>query len=136
MRLPSLITHSLLSCLPLFAACAFEDDTGPTPYDEEFPLSSTDPTEGAPANDSLPDDNKADAHYPAKFEIGFQSPVKSQGSRRFERGASRSDRGGVMSVMGVSWPCAGRVVAVLHRRAGWSRRSGAHSCIGRHVKIP
>ena len=81
MRLPSLITHSLLSCLPLFAACAFEDDTGPTPYDEEFPLSSTDPTEGAPANDSLPDDNKADAHYPAKFEIGFQSPVKSQGSR-------------------------------------------------------
>ena len=79
--LASFAVRSLVSCLPLVAACAFAEDTGPTPYDEEFPLSTTDPTEGAPPNDSLPDDNKADAHYPAKFEVGFQSPVKSQGSR-------------------------------------------------------
>jgi len=38
---------------------------------------------GAPDNDSLPDDNKADAVYPATFELpkNEQSVVKSQGSR-------------------------------------------------------
>ncbi|MBS1119971.1 MAG: Serine protease, subtilase family, partial [Deltaproteobacteria bacterium] len=37
--------------------------------------------DGAPANDSLPDDTKADAVFPPKFELADQSPVKSQGSR-------------------------------------------------------
>ena len=39
--------------------------------------------EGAPNNDSLPNDNKADAVYPAKYELpkAEQSVVKSQGSR-------------------------------------------------------
>lgn len=73
---------SVLVSLPLFVACAAAPDDGlPTPYDDEFPVSEGNINEGAPANDSLPDDNKADAIYPAKFEVGNQSPVKSQGSR-------------------------------------------------------
>src|SRR5690606_4833236 len=38
---------------------------------------------GAPANDLLPDENKADAIYPAQFSdpIQWDTPVKSQGSR-------------------------------------------------------
>ncbi|MBA3820403.1 MAG: proprotein convertase P-domain-containing protein [Deltaproteobacteria bacterium] len=71
-----------LVALPLFAACATTDgDEGPSPYDDDYPVSSGDINAGAPANDSLPDDNKADAHYPATFELADQSPVKSQGSR-------------------------------------------------------
>ena len=46
-----------------------------------FPLSDVDVNDGAPDNNTLPDDNKADAVYPAKFELTQQSPVKSQGSR-------------------------------------------------------
>ncbi len=69
-----------LCALPMFAACA-DPDEGPTPFDDEFPVSEGNVNEGAPANDSLPDDNKADAQYPAKFELADQSPVKSQGSR-------------------------------------------------------
>lgn len=82
MRLRLLATALLT--LPLFVACAGSDngdDGGPTPYDEEFPVSPDTINDGAPANDTLPDDNKADAVYPAKFELGDQSPVKSQGSR-------------------------------------------------------
>lgn len=71
---------SALTALPLFAACAAEDE-GPTPFDDEAALSEDTFADGAPANDTLPDDNKADANYPAKFELEFQSPVKSQGSR-------------------------------------------------------
>ena len=71
-----------LVALPLFAACATTDgDEGPTPFDDDAPVQAGDINEGAPANSSLPDDNKADANYPAKFEVGDQSPVKSQGSR-------------------------------------------------------
>ncbi len=71
-----------LVSLPFYVACASGgDDSGPTPYDDEFPLSDDNVNEGAPANDSLPDDTKADAVFPPKFEIGDQSPVRSQGSR-------------------------------------------------------
>lgn len=75
-----LLAASLVA-LPLFAACATDADEGPTPYDDDAPVQAGDINEGAPANSSLPDDNKADANYPAKFEVGDQSPVKSQGSR-------------------------------------------------------
>lgn len=71
---------SLMS-LPLFAACAGSEDEGPTPYDGDSPVSEDNVNDGAPDNDSLPDDNKADAQYPDKFEVADQSPVKSQGSR-------------------------------------------------------
>jgi C1A family cysteine protease len=74
------LATSLLT-LPLFAAACATDDEGPTPYDDDAPVQSGNINEGAPDNDSLPDDNKADANYPAKFEVGDQSPVKSQGSR-------------------------------------------------------
>src|SRR5688572_17646556 len=71
-----------LASLPMFIACAGGDEGGgPTPYDDDFPLSDVDVNDGAPDNDTLPDDNKADAVYPAKFELTQQSPVKSQGSR-------------------------------------------------------
>ena len=36
---------------------------------------------GAPANNSLPNDNKADAQYPVKFFLPNQSPVRNQGHR-------------------------------------------------------
>lgn len=65
----------------LLGACGTSGDDGPTPYDDEFPVSADTVNDGAPPNDSLPDDNKADAVYPAQFEVGDQSPVKSQGSR-------------------------------------------------------
>ncbi|HEY5933722.1 MAG TPA: proprotein convertase P-domain-containing protein [Kofleriaceae bacterium] len=71
-----------LAALPMFVACAGGDEGGgPTPYDDDFPLSDVDVNDGAPDNSTLPDDNKADAVYPAKFELTQQSPVKSQGSR-------------------------------------------------------
>ncbi len=76
-----LLTVALVS-LPLFAACAGADqDEGPTPYDDDYPVSDDNVNEGAPPNDSLPDDNKSDVILPAKFEVADQSPVKSQGSR-------------------------------------------------------
>ena len=73
---------AILTSLPLFvAACATDD--GPTPYDDEYGITSGNINEGAPDNDSLPDDNKADAQYPDQFELpkAEQSAVKSQGSR-------------------------------------------------------
>jgi hypothetical protein len=71
-----------LITLPLYAACGGgSDDGGPTPYDDEFPVSDDNVNDGAPDNGSLPDDTKADAVFPAAFEIHDQSPVKSQGSR-------------------------------------------------------
>ena len=75
---------SVLASIPLlFTACAGGGDEGPTPYDDDYGITSGDINEGAPENDSLPDDNKADAMYPAQFELpkAEQSPVKSQGSR-------------------------------------------------------
>ena len=68
-----------LTTLPLFAACATDGDEGPTPFDDDAPVQSGNINEGAPSNDSLPNDNKADANYPAKFKVADQSPVQSQG---------------------------------------------------------
>jgi hypothetical protein len=79
-RSSSAVFAASLVALPLFAACATEDE-GPTPYDDDAPVQPGNINEGAPPNSSLPDDNKADANYPAKFQVGDQSPVKSQGSR-------------------------------------------------------
>ncbi len=74
-----------LVALPLSAlfACAGGNDDGPSPFDDEYPVSSYDPLfEGAPDDDSLPDENKADAIYPARFSLAAeQSSVKSQGRR-------------------------------------------------------
>ncbi|MEJ7601484.1 MAG: proprotein convertase P-domain-containing protein [Kofleriaceae bacterium] len=76
-----LLATALLT-LPLFVACSGgSEDEGPTPFDDDYPVSDDNVNAGAPANGSLPDDNKADAVYPAKFELQEQSPVKSQGSR-------------------------------------------------------
>jgi hypothetical protein len=72
---------SVVSPLLVAAACAGPGDEGPTPYDDEFPVSEDNVNDGAPNNHGLPDDNKADAIYPEKFEVADQSPVKSQGSR-------------------------------------------------------
>lgn len=67
------------------AGCATVDsDTGPTPYDDDPPLSSyEDLMADAPANDTLPFEGKADEVLPAVFDelVAEQSPVKSQGSR-------------------------------------------------------
>jgi hypothetical protein len=74
----------LLSSLPLLiSACGMTSDDGPTPYDDDYGVTPGNINEGAPDNNSLPDDNKADAVYPAKFELpkAEQSAVKSQGSR-------------------------------------------------------
>jgi len=78
-----LLPAFLFALLPL-SACVSDEDEGPTPYDEEFPVSELDPLfMGAPNNDTLPEEGKADAVYPAKWnELAMlQSPVKSQGSR-------------------------------------------------------
>ena len=74
---------SVLTSLPLFLAACAGGDEGPTPYDGEYGITSGDINQGAPDNDSLPDDNKADAQYPVTFELpkAEQSAVKSQGSR-------------------------------------------------------
>lgn len=81
-RMRKLLVRALMSLPIVLAACA-DSNEGPTPYDDEYGITPGDINAGAPSNDSLPDDNKADAHYPAKFELpkAEQSPVKSQGSR-------------------------------------------------------
>ena len=73
---------SVLASLPLFLAACTSDE-GPSPYDDDYGITSGNINEGAPDNASLPDDNKADAIYPDKFELpkAEQSAVKSQGSR-------------------------------------------------------
>jgi len=79
-RLPALLAALVL---PL-AACASDPDAGPSPYDDDYPVSSYDPLfQGAPNNGDLPEEGKADAVYPASFTelVAVQSPVKSQGSR-------------------------------------------------------
>lgn len=75
-----LLVSVLFAATPLVAACA--GDGGPTPYDEDIPLSGEDEVKGdAPAN--APDDSKADEVFPAQWNqiADTQSPVKSQGSR-------------------------------------------------------
>ena len=81
-RLPSLLSAAL--CLPLLACAASTEDDGPSPYDDEYPVSAHDPLfQGAPNNDDLEEEGKADAVYPKQFFelLTTQSPVKSQGSR-------------------------------------------------------
>jgi hypothetical protein len=75
-----LLVSVLFASTPLVAACA--GDGGPTPFDEDIPLSGEDEVKGdAPAD--APDDSKADEVFPAQWNeiAGTQSPVKSQGSR-------------------------------------------------------
>ena len=77
-----ILTTTLLTLPLLAAACSSPgDDGGPTPFDDDYPVSDDNVNDGAPPNDSLPDDTKADAIFPARFEVADQSPVKSQGSR-------------------------------------------------------
>lgn len=75
---------ALLLPLPVVAACAGTPDDGPTPYDDDYPVSEGDPLfQGAPDNDELPEEGKADAVYPKQSTelLATQSAVKSQGSR-------------------------------------------------------
>jgi len=77
------VLASLLA-LPLAACAGGDPDDGPSPFDDDYPVSGLDPLfDGAPANRTLPDENKADAIYPKQFfdVVRDQSPVKSQGSR-------------------------------------------------------
>ena len=56
--------------------------SGPSPYDDDYPLSGEDSVRGgAPPNGTLPDDNKADAVYATKMFLPEQSPVRNQGHR-------------------------------------------------------
>ncbi|HUQ06026.1 MAG TPA: C1 family peptidase, partial [Kofleriaceae bacterium] len=76
----------LAACLalPLLACAGADPDDGPSPFDDDYPVSDLDSIfDGAPANRTLPDENKADAVYPKQFAelVRDQSPVKSQGSR-------------------------------------------------------
>ncbi|MEO8699923.1 MAG: proprotein convertase P-domain-containing protein [Kofleriaceae bacterium] len=80
MRNRRALLASLLA-LPLAACAGSDKDEGPTPFDDDNALGSDTVNDGAPDNSTLPDDNKADAIYPATFQVGDQSPVKSQGSR-------------------------------------------------------
>jgi hypothetical protein len=77
-------TLALVVTLPLLSfGCALEDD-GASPYDDEHALANIDDLlADAPSNDSLPDENKADAEYPALSAdlVAVQSEVKSQGRR-------------------------------------------------------
>lgn len=67
-----------LLALSIVTGCA--QQSGPSPYDGDFPTSGN-TRAGAPPNSSLPNDNKADAVYPAKFFLDKQSPVTNQGHR-------------------------------------------------------
>lgn len=81
MRFRSLVV--VLASLPLVASCADggSADEGPTPFDDDSEVGPDTINDGAPPNDSIPDDTKADQVLPVKFEVADQSPVKSQGSR-------------------------------------------------------
>lgn len=79
-------TKRYLAIMLLAAACADDPGAGDPadPIEDEAPLGSYEGiVGGAPKNDSLPDENKADAVYPSTFSelVAVQSPVKSQGSR-------------------------------------------------------
>jgi hypothetical protein len=79
-RLSAVLAASL--CLPL-AACAGDADE-PSPFDDDYPVSSHDPLfQDAPNNADLEEEGKADAVYPPRFTelVAQNSPVKSQGSR-------------------------------------------------------
>jgi hypothetical protein len=70
----------LAASMSILAGCAGGDD-GPTPFDDDPPLSDEDDVLGGPAD--APDESKADEVFPAQWNDikDKQSPVKSQGSR-------------------------------------------------------
>lgn len=74
---------SAAAALTLVACATPTTSDGPSPFDDEHELTGeSDLLSGAPVNDSIPDDSKADAVYPQTFDVrAQQSPVKSQGSR-------------------------------------------------------
>lgn len=79
-------TKRTLSVILLASACSADPTSGGDlgDGDDEAPLGSYEGVVGgAPPNHMLPDDNKADAVYPAKHSelVALQSPVKSQGRR-------------------------------------------------------
>jgi len=77
--LPTLSTLTASGC-----ASAQDDGSGDVPEDEDFPPlpSFASLVHNTPDPASLPLDGKADAVYPAQFDlIATQTPVKSQGSR-------------------------------------------------------
>jgi hypothetical protein len=81
MRFPLL---AAFLAIPLLACAGADPDDGPSPFDDDYPVSDLDSIfDGTPANRTLPDENKADAVYPKQFFelVREQSPVKSQGSR-------------------------------------------------------
>lgn len=69
------------------SACSNEPAGDPTPPDmmasESYPLSNAAALrDGAPSNDELPEEGKADQTLPSQFDLmDTQSPVRSQGSR-------------------------------------------------------
>jgi Proprotein convertase P-domain/Papain family cysteine protease len=79
MRIRSLVVALAIP----FAGCASGEakNEGPTPFDDDSEVGADIINDGAPDNDSLPDDTKADQVFPAQFEVKDQSAVKSQGSR-------------------------------------------------------
>src|SRR5688500_4637400 len=79
MRIRSLVVA--LSIPLIGCADGGSKDEALTPFDDDSEVGPDIINDGAPDNDSLPDDGKADEILPAKFEVGDQSPVKSQGSR-------------------------------------------------------
>ena len=80
MRIPSLIAPLALSTSLALSGC---DPEAGGPDDGDAPLSDYDALfEGAPTNDELPFDIKADGPAPQQFDlVDLQSPVKSQGRR-------------------------------------------------------
>jgi hypothetical protein len=76
-----LLIAALAAALPLAACADGGSDEGPTPFDDDSEVGPDIINDGAPDNDTLPDDTKADQVLPPTFEVGDQSPVKSQGSR-------------------------------------------------------
>lgn len=86
----TLTTLVVATTVGFFGACSSSEDgtvgngNEPTNLDGDAPLSSLDELiGGAPSNDQLPPEGKADAVYPSQFFdlVAKQSPVKSQGSR-------------------------------------------------------
>ncbi len=70
-----------ISLLLALAGCAMNADTGP--LDNDPPLASADELlEGAPSNDELPLEGKADDVYPTTFDLhSLQAPIRNQQSR-------------------------------------------------------
>jgi hypothetical protein len=78
------LSHLLLAGAVALGGCAPGDQYAPHGGDGEGALSRYEEIfSGAPDNETLPDENKADAQYPPRFTdlVASQSPVKSQGSR-------------------------------------------------------